>query len=476
MSVRRRRSCVFPLTFALLSAVSFSAGAAAVPVESTGSRAQDAVDEWLSAFNANNLQALQAFADRYAKQTGSGPQDYLEFRASNGPMKVLEVRSSTPEKAEVLVLGEDSERAMLLTAEMDPAAPRHVKVFQLEGVPTPPQFQPARMELPALLAQSTARLNALQASDSLSGAVLVAHDGRVLLQWQGGLANRDQHVPVDAQTQFRLASSNKMFTAVAILQLAEAGRLALDDTIGKRLPDYPNKTVAGTVTIRQLLSHTGGLGDFFGDDFEHYAASLKTHSDYVQRFAKDAPQFAAGSQDGYSNYGFIVLGRIIEAVSGQTYYDYVNEHVLRAADMTETGFEPESVDVPHRASGYTQVKGQWIGETKSLPWRGTAAGGGYSTAGDMLKFAEALRTGKLVSPVWLQQATRPQNHKGWYGYGFMVQGEGRQRQFGHEGGAPGSNSAIVVMPEQGYVLVGLANVDPDTVGNVINYIARRVPL
>lgn len=106
----------------------------------------------------------------------------------------------------------------------------------------------------------------------------------------------------------------------------------------------------------------------------------------------------------------------------------------------------------------------------------TAAGGGYSTAGDMLKFAEALRTGKLVSPVWLQQATRPQNHKGWYGYGFMVQGEGRQRQFGHEGGAPGSNSAIVVMPEQGYVLVGLANVDPDAVGNVINYIARRVPL
>jgi len=230
------------------------------------------------------------------------------------------------------------------------------------------------------------------------------------------------------------------------------------------------------VTIRQLLNHTSGLGDFFGDDFEHYAASLRTHDDYVQRFARDRPQFAAGSQDGYSNYGFIVLARIIEVVSGQTYYRYVNDHILRAAGMTATGFEPESVHVPHRAPGYTRVKGQWLSETRSLPWRGTAAGGGYSTVGDLLKFAEALRAGTLVSPAWLQQATHPQNNKGWYGYGFMVQGEGRQRQFGHEGGAPGSNSAIVVMPEQGYVLIGLANVDPDAIGNVINYIARRVPL
>jgi CubicO group peptidase (beta-lactamase class C family) len=476
MSVYRQRFCALLLAFALLPALSSSVGAAEVPAGSSGPRAQDAVDEWLAAFNAGSLDGLQAFADRYAKKAGSGPQDYLEFRASSGPMKVLDVRSSTPEKVEVLVLGENSERAMLLTAEMDPAAPRHVKLFQLEGVPTPQQFQPARMELPALLGEITARLNALQAADALSGAVLVAHDGKVLMQWQGGLANREQRVPVDAQTQFRLASSNKMFTAVAILQLAEAGRLTLDDTIGKRLADYPNEGVAGTVTIRQLLNHTSGLGDFFGDDFEHYAASLRTHDDYVQHFAKDPPQFSAGSQDGYSNYGFIVLGRIIEVVSGQTYYHYVNDHILRAAGMTATGFEPESVDVPHRTPGYTRVKGQWLSETRSLPWRGTAAGGGYSTVGDMLKFAEALRAGTLVSPAWLQQATRPQNNKGWYGYGFMVQGEGRQRQFGHEGGAPGSNSAIVVMPEQGYVLIGLANVDPDAMGNVINYIARRVPL
>ena len=231
-----------------------------------------------------------------------------------------------------------------------------------------------------------------------------------------------------------------------------------------------------SVTVRELLSHTSGLGDFFGDDFEQYSASLKTLDDYVQRFARDAPQFTPGSQDSYSNYGFIVLGRIIEAVSGQSYYAYVEEHILHPVGMTGTGFEPETASVPKRAVAYTKHDGQWVRETKSLPWRGISAGGGYCTVADMVKFAEALQGGKLVSPALLQQATTAQNHKGWYGFGFVVQGEGREHQYGHEGGAPGSNSAIVVLPAQGYVIVGLANVDPDAIGNVVNYIARRLPL
>jgi D-alanyl-D-alanine carboxypeptidase len=330
--------------------------------------------------------------------------------------------------------------------------------------------------LPALMADATAKLEALRAQDALSGALQVAQNGNVLLDWRGGDADRTAGIQVGVGTQFRLASSNKMFTAVAILQLVQEGKLSLDDTIGKHLPDYPNKAVAGTVNVRQLLTHTSGLGDFFGDDFEQYSASLKTLDDYVQRFARDAPHFTPGSQDSYSNYGFIVLGRIIEAVSGQSYYAYLEEHILRPAGMTGTGFEPETVSVPQRAVAYTKKDGQWVRETKSLPWRGMSAGGGYSTVADMVKFAEALRSGWLVSPALLQQATTAQNHKGWYGFGFVVQGEGREHQYGHEGGAPGSNSTIVVLPAQGYVIVGLANVDPDAIGNVVNYIARRVPL
>lgn len=439
-------------------------------------RAQDAIDDWLAAFNAGSLEDLQAFADTYAKKEGSGPRDYLEFRGSTGPLRVLETIQSTPNWAKLLVMGQLNERAMWVTAGMDPDSPSHVKQFQIEGTETPDKYKPARVALPVLMAGATAKLEALRAQDALSGALLVARNGEVLLDWRGGEADREGGVPVDADTRFRLASSNKMFTSVGILQLVQADRLGLDDTIGRHLPDYPNKAVAGAVTVRQLLTHTSGLGDFFGDDFDQYSASLKTLDDYVQRFAKDPPQFTPGSQDSYSNYGFIVLGRIIEAVSGQSYYAYVEEHILRPAGMAGTGFEPETVTVPQRAVAYTKQDGQWMRETKSLPWRGMSAGGGYSTVGDMMKFAEALQGGKLVSPALLQQATTAQNHKGWYGYGFVVQGEGKEHQYGHEGGAPGSNSAIVVLPAQGYVIVGLANVDPDAIGNVVNYIARRVPL
>ncbi|AVO31121.1 class A beta-lactamase-related serine hydrolase [Stenotrophomonas maltophilia] len=439
-------------------------------------RAQDAIDDWLAAFNAGSLEELQAFADAYAKKEGSSPNDYLEFRGSTGPLRVLETIESTPGQAKLLVLGQLNERAMWVTAVMDPANPSHVKKFQIEGTETPDKYKPARVALPALIADVTARLEALRAQDALSGALQVAQNGKVLLDWRGGEADRTAGIPVGVNTQFRLASSNKMFTAVAILQLVQEGKLSLDDTIGKYLQDYPNRAVANSVTVRHLLSHTSGLGDFFGDDFDQYSASLKTLDDYVQRFAKDAPQFTPGSQDGYSNYGFIVLGRIIETVSGLSYYAYVEEHILRPAGMTGTGFEPETVNVPQRAVAYTKKDGQWVREAKSLPWRGMSAGGGYSTVADMVEFAEALRSGRLVSPALLQQATSAQNHKGWYGFGFVVQGEGREHQYGHEGGAPGSNSAIVVLPAQGYVIVGLANVDPDAIGNVVNYIARRVPL
>ncbi|MBA0448567.1 serine hydrolase domain-containing protein [Stenotrophomonas maltophilia] len=466
----RSRSACRALLFSCLVALAVIASARPAP------SARQAAEDWLVAFNAGSLDALQAFADRHAKKEGGGPSDYLEFRESSGPLRVLEASGSAPAEAKLLLLGQLNERALLLTVEMDPANPAHLKKFRIEGTETPDKYKPERVALAALMADARTRLEALRTQDALSGALLVARKGEVLLDWRGGDADREAGIPVDADTRFRLASSNKMFTAVAILQLVQAGRLGLDDRIGERLPDYPNQGVADAVTVRQLLTHTSGLGDFFGDDFEQYSSSLKTLDDYVQHFAKDAPHFTPGSQDSYSNYGFIVLGRIIEAVSGQSYYAYVEDHILRPAGMTGTGFEPETVKVPQRAVAYTKTNGQWTRETKSLPWRGMSSGGGYSTATDMLKFAEALRGGRLVSPALLQQATTAQNHMRWYGFGFVVQGEGREHQYGHEGGAPGSNSAIVVLPAQGYVIVGLANVDPDAIGNMVNYIARRLPL
>ncbi|MBB5866567.1 CubicO group peptidase (beta-lactamase class C family) [Xanthomonas arboricola] len=431
-------------------------------------------NRWLLAFNRESQEELQAVITTY-KIDRTAQRD-VGLHNDMGNFKVLAVKSSSAEKAEILVQVQSSERALLVTVELEKTDRPDVRLFQIEGTELPVEYRPKRMAMNALTQQTTQRLDALVAADTLSGALLVAQDGKVILQWQGGLADRSTSLAVTPQTQFRLASLNKMFTAVAVLQLVDAGKLSLDGTIDDYLPDYPDQTIARSITLRQLLTHTSGLGDIFGDNFASYAQTLKTHADYVKRFGAIPPEQAPGSQDGYSNYGYVVLGAVIEAVTGQSYYDYVDQHIYRVAGMTSTGSEPESTRLASRAVAYSKHDGRWRVESASLPWRGTAAGGGYSTIGDMLKFGEALRTGRLLSPALLGAATSPQNHKKWYGYGFMVSGQGQERQYGHEGGAPGANTALVVLPSKEYVVVGLSNTDPDAMENVVNYITRRLPL
>lgn len=437
-------------------------------------RAEQAFNRWLAAYNAGSRDDLQAFISRYSS-TGNAER-YLEIKEDFGRFKVLQVRLRTPEKVEVILAPEVNDSSLLATLIINPDDPDKLDKLQLEGVETPEAYRPQRMSIGALLAAGRERLDSLAAADQLSGAFLLAEEGRILMQWQGGPADRANSLPVEATTKFRLASLNKMFTAIAVLQLAEAGKLSLDDSIGVHLKNYPNPAVADAVSVRQLLNHTSGLGDIFGEKFEAHVQTLKTLDDYVQLFSADPLASAAGTEDGYSNYGYILLGLIIEAVSGQSYYDYVEQHIYRLAGLDATGSEPESSPVAGRAVAYSKVDGQWRQETKTLPWRGTSAGGGYSTVADLLKFSEALRTGKLLSEQWLQAATTAQNHKGWYGYGFMVSGKGPQRRYGHEGGAPGANTALVVLPDKAYVIVGLSNVDPAAMENVVNFFANRLPL
>ncbi len=442
------------------------------PPEPQQDTAQQALAAWLAAFNDADGDALHAVREKYGMRPNRVAD--LEFRKDTGALQVLEARPGTAGTAKVLVLPSVNDRAMLVTASVDPTS--GATALQFEGAETPPRFAPKRLPEATLLAEAKARLDALQASDEVAGAFLVARNGEVRMQWQGGREDRERALTVSADTRFRLASLNKMFTAVAILQLEQAGKLTLDDSLGKHLPTYPNRAVADAVTLRQLLNHTSGLGDIFGEKASSNAAALRTLHDYWAVFADEPLAFPPGSKDQYSNYAYILLGSVIEAVSGQSYYDYVDTHIYRVAGMTGTGSLPESTPVPARANAYTRVDGKWTLETASLPWRGTSAGGGYSTVGDLLKFGEALRTGKLLPPAVLATATAPQNTMAWYGYGFMVRGQGRERLYGHEGGAPGANAVFYVLPEQGYVLVGLSNVDPEAMGNVVNFVANRLPL
>jgi D-alanyl-D-alanine carboxypeptidase len=323
------------------------------------------------------------------------------------------------------------------------------------------------------LAALSARAEQLADKDQFSGAILVAHDGEVRLKDAWGLADRDAKTPNTPATKFRIGSMNKMFTAVATLQLVQAGMLALDDPIGKHLPDYPNEEVAAKVTVRHLLTHTGGTGDIFGPQYDSNRLTLREHRDYIDLYGERAPAFEPGSRFEYSNYGFVLLGALIEAVTGQTYYDYVRSHIFRPAHMTSTDSLPETDDVPNRSVGYMKSGDDWIPNTDTLPWRGTAAGGGYSTVGDLTRFAHALSTGTLISKELLAEATRPQTEG--YGYGFGV-GIEPAPFYGHSGGAPGQNGHLQIYPDLGYVIVALANLDPPAADSLVNFFTLRMPI
>jgi CubicO group peptidase (beta-lactamase class C family) len=335
-----------------------------------------------------------------------------------------------------------------------------------------------RLDQAAALSGLATRMEALAEVDQFSGAFLVARHDKVLLQQAHGLANRATQTPNTLDTRFRYGSAGKMFTAVAVLQLVESGQLALDGTVDTYLPGYPNREVATTVTLRHLLTHTGGTGGL--DNLETaYAGdrqALRTHADYLELHSGRGPAFPAGTKVDYSNYGFVLLGAIIENVTGRDYYDVLREKVFAPAGMASTGAEPESAAVPRRAVGYHAKGGEWLDAAATLPWRGTAAGGGYTTVGDLLKFAQALQAGKLLSPAMLAKATSPQMEEGWYGFGFITVGEGPLRRFGHGGDADGMNADFRVFPESGWVLVSLTNIDPPAAYRLGRWFEPRMPL
>jgi D-alanyl-D-alanine carboxypeptidase len=357
------------------------------------------------------------------------------------------------------------------------------------GIELPQTQEPARavnlalhrMTEAAALKALSGRAEELAGEDQFSGAALVAKDGRVLFSHAYGLADRKRQVPNTTQTRFRIGSMNKMFTAVAVLQLVEAGKLKLTAPLGTYLPDYPNHQVATRVTIHQLLTHTGGTGDIFGPDFDAHRHDLRTLADYLKLYGKRGLEFEPGSRWAYSNYGFILLGAVIEKVTGHSYYDYVQAHIYAPAGMTRTGSLPENQTVPGRSIGYTKPPGTtaWTPNTDTLPYRGTSAGGGYSTVEDLARFAHALLSHKLLSPHSTELLITGKVNAGpgaRYAYGFEDARDANGNGWvGHGGGAPGINGDLKIYPKSGYIVAVLANLDPPAAQRISEYLDHRLP-
>ena len=304
--------------------------------------------------------------------------------------------------------------------------------------------QPARPS-PISQAELVRRLSnsvdSLAKAGEFSGVAVLAKNGVPVFQQAYGMANRERRIPNNLETAFNLGSINKVFTQIAILQLNAAGKLNLDSTLATYWPDYPNKAVAEKITIRQLLRHTSGIGgNIFDSPVGATRHDVRTLKDYLALFVNEPPRFEPGTSNAYSNAGYVVLGLLIERLSGQDYYTYVREHILEPAGMTRTGsFFVDSLP-PNTAIGYTTGRedappGALLHpNTQELPGRGSSAGGGYSTAQDLLKFLKALRERRIPN--------------------------GMPAGIGIAGGSGGINGVVEGDLPGGYDLVVLTNLDP----------------
>ena len=313
-------------------------------------------------------------------------------------------------------------------------------VAQQPTAPTP-QNRSAPIEESELVTRLTKSVDSLAQLGQFSGVVVLAKDGVPVYQTAHGLADRERSIANNLQTAFNLGSINKVFTQIAILQLYAAGKLHPDSTLAKYWPDYPNQDVARRVTIRQLMRHTSGIGgNIFAPPKSGNRHDVRTLQDYLPLFVNEPLQFEPGSKNAYSNAGYVVLGLLIERLSGQDYYSYVRDHIFAPAGMTRTGsFPPDSLP-PNTAIGYTRggedapPDAPLHPNTAELPGRGSSAGGGYSTAEDLLKFLKALREHRIAN--------------------------GLPAGMGIAGGAPGMNAVVEGDLPGGYDLIVLANLDP----------------
>ncbi len=306
-------------------------------------------------------------------------------------------------------------------------------------------------------------LNAVEKHGVLSGAALVARDGKILFSKAYGLANKELDVPNTPQTKFRIASNSKQFTAAAILLLQEHGKLNVQDPISKFIPDCPGAWKE--ITIHHLLAHTSGIANITDfPEFRKLMPNPMTPEELVALFKTKPLDFQPGEKFNYSNSGYIMLGYIIEKASGESYENFLQKNIFAPLKMHNSGYDHATTILKHRASGYSRRDGQWINTPyidMSIP-----IGGGslYSTVEDMFLWFEALFNDKLLSAKSRELMLTP--NKNSRGYGLAI-GQQYSRQFiGHSGGINGFSCFIVRYPAEKLTVVVLRNTDGGEPGPV----------
>lgn len=311
--------------------------------------------------------------------------------------------------------------------------------------------------------------------NKFTGSVLAARDGQVLFERSYGMASLELGVRNTAKTKFLLGSINKQFTAAAILKLAEAGKISLDDSVLKYLPTSPKAWEK--ITIRHLLHHESGITDLFElKDYDQL--KRQTHSDEQirARFESQPLQFEPGTKHRYSNSGYVVLGQIIAKVSGQSYEDFLKKNLFAPAGMIETGVANSRRIVPNLARGY-EVTEHGFGVPSFIDMSIPGGSGSlYSTTRDLLKWETALFSGRILKKESFDQMILPLDgvkpSTSGIGMGLVIGDTYARRMIYFGGGIEGFNSWLAYDPEDKTVIIALSNVNTPWIEDMCGQISK----
>ena len=337
------------------------------------------------------------------KETAEQRRKWFEtVRAEYGTLQAGRAAREDPMRVRLHFTGTKKNGALLLDHEEDP--PHKVTALVIEAAAGSPDVRPALrpgMSVEDAARETDAYVAGLARSGTFSGAVLVARAGQPVFQRGYGLANRNERIANTADTRFNVGSINKQFTRAALALLATSGKLTLDDPVEKHLSDYPNAEGRKT-TIRQLVTHQGGLADWFTDpEFVRGPKSaFRANHDFYRIVARQPLRFLSGSRTEYCNACFVVLGEIIERVAGIPYERYVQQQVLAPAGMNDSGFFHLDRPQPRMAIGYTRTAEGLAPNFSVRGAGGNAAGGAFVTPVDLLAFEQTMRAGRLLNPQW----------------------------------------------------------------------------
>jgi CubicO group peptidase (beta-lactamase class C family) len=314
--------------------------------------------------------------------------------------------------------------------------------------------------------------------DAFSGVVAINEQGRAV--FRAAYGRRAPDLVNDLDTPFNVGSMSKMFTAVAIGQLVDRDLLHFDDALVAHMDRLPDDIAH--VTVRQLLTHTSGMGDYFRPENRAAISAARRARDLLPIALADGLGFAPGSRRSYSNSGYVVLGALVETISGRSFADYIETEILHPTGMISTrldgGGEPAQAWT-RRIMGSTEIAPDWRPAPGLGPGRASPAGGAYSTADDLARFGEALLNDRLITPatraaLWTMQGEGSPSGFGLsgYGLGFNIFEASGQRVYGHGGGSLGVNAQFDIYPAQARVVVILSNFDPPA-ATVVNSAIRQ---